>query len=442
MRKRIQIYGRVWAYLVIICGGFLAFEFFSPVTLPSLYEEILLQQANERILAIRRGTITLDFGVANAGKTVYINQHSHAFFFGAGAYHYNTYQNETLDQLFTEKFSTLMNYGSLLFSWDYYEPYPNVYPHIAKLHNITNWLSSFNATAYGVPLAWFYDVPSWVSRDNLTNATLTRIQRVIEEFPEINIWCLANELLHKPDTWFTGMSGVQIWEMLLQYARVIRPECTYILNDYDTVGPGDPAFTVGTTTNRFYQLVDQIVRDGFPPDALGFQFHSSFEWHPLQDIIDTFEGFGRFRIPIHITEFIPVSKGIYSTGTRKGPITETSQAEWAVRAYTMLFSHPAISCISWVDFAKTRSGVWLPHNNGYMMDESGRLLPVYTALYDLIHRQWNSTTTTTLDGEGKVVFTGFYGNYTASVMDGPEIAFSIVDNRAVNERPWRIADIQ
>jgi hypothetical protein len=67
-------------------------------------------------------------------------------------------------------------------------------------------------------------------------------------------------------------------------------------------------------------------------------------------------------------------------------------------------------------------------------------LPIYDALYDLIHVQWNSTSTTTLDSLGRCDFTGFYGNYTATVDGSAPVSFAIVDTRTPLQRPWTTRD--
>nr|MDO8111501.1 endo-1,4-beta-xylanase [Candidatus Sigynarchaeota archaeon] len=271
--------------------------------------------------------------------------------------------------------------------------------------------------------------------------TYQHIENVLGNHTDIKIWDLVNEMTHVLNI-LLGSTAVETWEKALGKARTIRNDCTFIANDFDTIQPGNASLT-SNDARRFYDFVQQIVDDGYAPGALGFQCHEWMSsWLPVQDIIDTFDSFGKFRIPLHITEFDPGSKRYYgnSRSIRRGPMTEASQAELATRVYTMFFSHPAVDAITWWSFLE--DAAWHAELGDFMMERStGRLLPVYDALYDLIHVQWNSTCTRVLDSAGKVDFTGFYGNYTASVEGSESVQFSIADARTPDQRPWRILDL-
>jgi len=433
----------IWLFILVTGLGFSLYDMITPYTFKSINENSLLEAAKARILKIRRGTYSLEFGSEFANKSIYIRQLSHAFKFGANTFNYNRSGNPLIDQIYTEYFSKMFNYGVVPFYWRTYQPKKdeeNIEWQL-YLHNITAWLSSFNATPKGHPIIWEHvpSLPLWLNDvENKTDAALERIEKVLLAFPEIKIWDLVNEMTHLNNT-LLGKNAVETWEVALAKARSVRPDCEFIANEYDTVGPGDAA-TMSHDGGKFYKFVEKIVADGFAPNALGFQFHCITEFHSLQDIIDTFDSFGRFKIPCHITEFIPASKGYYTSGVRRGLITEQSQAEWAVRAYTMLFSHPAIYSIVWWDLCYYHS--WKPELGAYMIDQNGRILPVYNALYNLIHVEWNSTGIYQLDEYGSINFTGFYGDYEAIIEgEGPSIRFSIQDLRSKENKPWRIDEI-
>ncbi|MHA1368650.1 MAG: endo-1,4-beta-xylanase [Promethearchaeota archaeon] len=441
-RRRIKILFISWSILLAIFVGFTAFDMISPYTMPaSINEDKLLSDARARILQIRRGTYTLNFGPENGGKIVHVRQLSHEFKFGANTYQYEIDPDDEINEIYATRFSELFNYGTVPFYWSGYQPVANESNIERKqyLHDITLWLASFNATPKGHPVIWQYPptTPSWLKEESdITDAVLQHVRDVLLSFPEINIWDLVNEMTHVENSWL-GQTPEETWKTALREARKIRPECIYIANEYNTVDRGDPA-KIDNDAGRFYRFVEHVVADGYAPDALGFQFHSIDRWQPLTDILDTFNAFGRFQIPCHVTEFIPASNGVYSSGSRRGLITEQSQAEWAVRAYTMLFSHPAIDAITWWDVGYKNS--WKPELGCYMIDENGRLLPVYNAIMDLIHVQWNSTGDYILDDQGKMNFTGFYGQYQYTVGDGELTGnFSLLNNKSLSERIWHIS---
>jgi len=403
----------------------------------ALDDERLLEEARARILNIRRGLIPLDFGLANAGKNVTVRQVSHSFRFGCNAYQFDSSSNVTLNQEYRDLFSWLFNYATVPFYWTSYEWTRNVFSYDAYLHNMSAWLASFNATVKGHPIIWQIDglAPPWMEILNQSaqrQAALDHIDTVLSRFPEIYVWDLVNEMTHVPNTWL-GSTPVETWETALARGRIARNDCEFIANEY-TLGDMQD-------TRPFYDFVSSIKEDGYAPDALGFQCHTIDFWLPLRSIVDTFDAFGGFKIPMHITEFVPGSNGTYNGGTRRGRMTEETQAEWAERAYTMFFSHPAVQGITWWDFSNIASGAWMGEYGAYFMAADGRVLPVYDRLFDLIHRQWNSSTTITLDATGQFAFTGFYGNYTCTIQGSPASPFQILDNRTADERPWRTTDI-
>jgi endo-1,4-beta-xylanase len=423
----------------------------SPMNLiQAVSQEQLLEQARQRIMNIRRGNFTLDFGVANAGESIEIRQLSHAFLFGADAFFYNTTGNSSLDAACARLFSRLFNYATIpVYMKGYNEFLDKAYmaSRTLYLQGIVSYLHSFNASVKCHPVIWqtMGQIPDQVNKSaNVTAAdrtafSLQHIQNVLQNFTNVDIFDLVNEMTHVPN-YLLGTTGVETWENALAKARSVRSNCTFIANDFNTIAPGD-ASTSNNDAGRFYDFVKYVVADGYAPGALGFQGHEWMSsWLPLQDIIDTFDAFGTFHIPIHVTEFDPGSKRYYggTNSIRRGPMTEASQAELATDVYTVLFSHPAVSAITWWSFLE--DPWWHPELGDYIVARTGHVLQVYDALYDLFHVQWNSTGTYRLDTEGKLRFTGFYGNYTAKMDGYSQIKFSIVDNRTAALKPWRVSD--
>ena len=181
---------------------------------------------------------------------------------------------------------------------------------------------------------------------------------------------------------------------------------------------------------------------------MGLQFHCLKAWYPIEGILSALDTYGQLRIPINITEFLLDSIGMYNQGIYHGVITEQSQAEYAYRTYITLFSHPAVQAITWWDFANssfyTQNGwddSWQGPRGGYMMDCSGRLLPVYNTLYNLIHVTWNSTSTIQLDASGFAHFTGFYGSYSATFNDGSKQYFNITNTTPASQQAFTLQQL-
>ncbi len=434
---------------MLISVTFLAFTVIDSITPYNVWawseDERLLVEARSRILVVRRGEMPLDLGPGNASRSVAIKQVSHAFKFGSDAFSYNnTYTggpfNATLNETYTSHFRRLFNYATLPFYMKSYEARQD------KLKEMTAMLQDVNITVKGHPIIWQITNQMPDEVEFSTNATYRKewaeqhIENVLLNHTDIKIWDLVNEMTHVKNV-LLGSTSVETWENAVAKARSVRSDCTFIANDFDNIQPGDAA-TSDNDAGVFYDFVERVVGDGYAPDALGFQGHEWMTaWVPMKDIVDTFDSFGRFKIPLHITEFDPGSKQYYGgdRSIRRGPMTEASQAELATKAYTMFFSHPAVDAITWWSFLE--DPWWRPELGDYMMSADGRILPVYDALYDLIHVQWNSTCTMALDSFGRCDFTGFYGNYTATVQGSAPVPFAIVDTRTPLQRPWTTQDV-
>jgi len=432
---------KLWFVLVTILGAFMLVEWFSPYSFQTLSDTHLLREAEDRIQKIRKGTIEINLGSEWANRTIVIHQNSHAFLFGSNTYQYG-YYDSALNQLYAENFAELFNSGTIRLYWQWFEPRLGEFPRYNEVKNITAWLASFNATMKGHNILWDSElVPDWISdQANQTEIALQRIEGLLTMFPEISMWDLFNEPIHHPPSWF-GYDSVYAWKAALDRAKMIQPNGTFIINEYNTIGSGHPNWGSGTQ-KEFYQFIANVKAAGYAPDAIGFQFHSVDYQHPLQDIIDTFEAYGEFQIPCHITEFIPGSKGFYKGGTIRGPMSEQKQAEYAKNIYTMLFSHPAIDAIMWWDFADNAiAPAWQKELGAYMMTPTGRFLPVYEVLMDLIHSKWNSTQTIQLNGDGIAEISGFFGDYTIYFNNEPLTQFSITRESQSRDRFWTIKEM-
>jgi endo-1,4-beta-xylanase len=355
--RRYKTFGAAW---MLISVAFLAFTAIDNITPYNVWawseDEHLLAEARGRILAVRRGSMAIDLGPGNAGKTVAIEQVSHAFKFGSNAFSYNnTYTggpfNATLNETYTSHFRQLFNYATLPFYMGGYAARQ------AKLKEMTAMLQAANITVKGHPIIWQLtnqmpdDVEFSTNASYRTAWTDQYIGNVLLNHTDIKIWDLVNEMTHVRNI-LLGSTAIETWENAVSKARSVRGDCTFIANEFSTIQPGDAA-TSSNDANVFYKFVERVVADGYAPDALGFQGHEWMTaWVPMKDIVDTFDSFGRFKIPIHITEFDPGSKEYYggSRSIRRGPMTEASQAELATKAYTMFFSHPAVDAITWWAF--------------------------------------------------------------------------------------------
>jgi GH35 family endo-1,4-beta-xylanase len=164
-------------------------------------------------------------------------------------------------------------------------------------------------------------------------------------------------------------------------------------------------------------------------DVIGIQSHMHNGLWSLDQVWELCELYAGFGVPIHFTELTVLSGtpiggkrnsfGMYTTAQG-----ERQQAEYAVKLYTLLFSHPAVESIQW----------WNLTDLGAFRNAPGGLLrkdmspkPAYFALMDLIWKKWRTKVKTKTSDKGECRFKGFYGDYrvTITAESGEPISFKI-----------------
>ena len=97
------------------------------------------------------------------------------------------------------------------------------------------------------------------------------------------------------------------------------------------------------------------------------------------------------------------------------PEGEKRQAEYVVKLYTLLFSHPAVEAIQWWNL--TDLGAWKGAPAGLLRKDMSPK-PAYIALKDLIYHRWWTRHESKTDQDGRCTFRGFFGNYRITVIKG------------------------
>ena len=103
------------------------------------------------------------------------------------------------------------------------------------------------------------------------------------------------------------------------------------------------------------------------------------------------------------------------------PEGEEHQVSEAIQHYQTLFAHPLVEGITWWD---SSDGGWLNAPAG-LIRKDGSIKPAYNELMKLIKGEWwISPTTFTTDNNGKLQFSGFFGEYNLTYK-GQQTAFTI-----------------
>ena len=148
-------------------------------------------------------------------------------------------------------------------------------------------------------------------------------------------------------------------------------------------------------------VVDYVALHGHEPWGMRADARTMYE------VLDAFAKEG---VPIHITEFAAPAAGPMEGGGQRGAWDPAEQAGYCRLAYTVLFSHPAVTAINYAELGPvTRLA------DAGLIGPDGRPRPAYEALRELILHRWRTRVQGRLPLDGRIQFRGFHGDYQLQV---------------------------
>ena len=370
-------------------------------------------------------------GTPAGNQSVRIDQVSHQFLFGCGAFDavelMRTRGDEAKQAVLQERLSKwlgLFNYGTLPFYWGRYEPVEGqtAYPETMAA---AKWLHERGVKLKGHPLCWHTVCADWLmkySNEEIMHRQLERIHREVTAYKGvIDLWDVINEVVIMPvfDKYDNAVTRicrekgrVRLVKEVFTAAKESNPDAVLLINDFNT----SAAYEI---------LIEELLEAGVPIGAIGIQSHQHQGYWGREKLEDVLTRFSRFGIPLHFTENTLISGEIMPTyiedlndwqvdswpSTAEG---EERQAREMAEMYSILFEHPLVEAITTWDFI---DGGWLKAPSGFVR-EDGSEKPSYAELEKLIHGTWETHETLTTDAEGFVAFTGFRGDYTVQSEEG------------------------
>ena len=357
-------------------------------------------------------------------KELVLNQRSHEFLFGSGAFDFLEFPGRPLNTDRTQKWLAMMNYGTLPFYWGRYEPEEG-HPNYEQLRAAADKLRANNVTLKGHPLCWHTVCADWLLKypdEVIMDKQLARINREVTAFKgTIDIWDVINEVVIMPvfdkyDNAVTRICNkygrVELVKEVFAAARAANPEGTFLINDFNT----SPAYE---------KLIEELLEAGVEISAIGIQSHQHQGYWGEEKLRDVLKRFSRFGIPIHFTENTLISGEIMPAYIEdlndwqvdEWPTTEEGEIrqekEWE-EMYRILFADPNIKAITGWDFA---DGAWLNAPSG-LITKDNRCKPVYNKLLSLVKGEWwTKDEVIRTNADGLVNIKGTKGTY---VIDGAE----------------------
>ena len=392
-------------------------------------EGIQVNQLEHRRAAARLQILNPD-GTAAANREVRIDQTSHQFLFGCGAFDFVPMlktQDEDRKAFLQQRMDLwlgLFNYGTLPFYWGRYEPVEGktAFPETMAA---ARYMRDRGVQVKGHPLCWHTVCAPWLmqfSNEEILRRQLERIRRDVTAYRGvIDMWDVINEVVIMPvfdkyDNAVTRicreLGRIRLVKEVFAAAQESNPDAVLLINDFNT-------------SVSYEILLEGLLEAGVPISAVGIQSHQHQGYWGLEKLHDVLSRFSRFGLPIHFTENTLISGEIMPPhivdlndwqvdSWPSTPEGEERQAREIAEMYSVLFAHPLVEAITTWDF---NDGCWLKAPSGFVRQDNS-IKPSYDALKQLIHGAWETHETKATDGEGYLSFTGFKGNYTIRAASG------------------------
>lgn len=233
--------------------------------------------------------------------------------------------------------------------------------------------------AKGHPLVYLIEpnFPSWLKGKDykvMAEAMRTRVLRDVGRFKgRIKVWDIINEP-HTPNQYYAQAQIVELTRIVADATKAADPAATRVVNinlptgDYVVAPQVGPMVAKGMTQTP-YQFLKALQDAGIEYDVIGIQmYYWGLDMMELSRLLDRYARFGK---PMHISEIgISSATGVdkrsmfdkqdFSTllGEWHRPWDENTQADWIEQFYTIAYAKPAVTAISWWEFADHDGSGW------------------------------------------------------------------------------------
>jgi endo-1,4-beta-xylanase len=363
----------------------------------------LLNTADARIEYYRKGYIRVivkdTSGRVIPNATVNIRQFKHGFEFGSALLELEPNDTSTEQTNYQNKFLEIFNFTTLPFFWNWViEPNQGTRDY-AKLDRWMKWTGDRSITNKASTLAWTISTPPWASYDVNTfeNQLSNFMSDIITRYKDrVKYWVLMNEFQNRPannpmTNWLNnrqyGIYGAGGFCLATAQRARGTTNTLFGYNDYLESELGD--FT--------YNYLDVLKTGSYFPDFVGIQWHTQFAGtakFPMTRAWNIAHKFQNFQKGVHFTEISVLSGPERANVDANGPdqtnwntdaTNEAKQADYTVKLYKTLFSHPAIQTLTWWNLTDKKA--WLGAPTGLIRKDMSAK-PAFTQLKNLIKSTW------------------------------------------------------
>ena len=419
------------ATMALMCGSFHGMtRAETPESFCKLWSDPAVAGRIERdIEKHRKGGATMAFvgrdGKPLANTTVEVRQQTHEFLFGCNLFVLDQLPTPELNHKYESAFTNLFNFATVPFYWRDLEPeegkprFAEDSPRVWRRpppDRLVKWCKAHGITPKGHALMYAKNMfmPDWTRRDD-GEAFLRQGAKHMAEIAhryrrDIPVWDVVNEeipRLRHPGEWHAVPDHFLAW--CFQEAGRLLPKSAKLLINDGTAEAHD-------TTDAYAAMVRELQRQRVRVEGVGIQFHAynraamlAGRIYPPEKLAAAYEQLGRLGLPLYITEIT-----IPGTGGNGAEL----QAAIVAHLYRLWFSTPMMAGVTWWNLG---DGTAFENENlvlGGLLDKEMNPKPAYQALDKLINHDWKTRATLQTDANGRAVFRGFFGEYTATAVAG------------------------
>jgi GH35 family endo-1,4-beta-xylanase len=379
--------------------------------------------ADARIERIRKSdyavTVTSSNGQPLRDTPVVIHQTRSAFHFGTCVTFgpaADSPNEQRYREFIIEHFNTIVSENAM--KWYAVEPRRNQI-RFERADADMAFAREHNLAVRGHCLFWSKQkfVQTWVQHltaPSLRAAMEDRLTSIVPRYRgQLIAWDVNNEMLD--GSFYKDRLGGGIRAWMFKRTHELDPDVPLYVNEYGILGSPEK-------TARYIRLIKSLQKQGAPIGGIGIQEHACQRFtvpdhgaasgdfpdraevsHAAltpEAMLQSLDQLAKLKLPIHLTEISSNSKN----------------ADWRGESLEMLYrlgySHPQVECILlWGFWAKRH---WLGPDAA-LVDKNWELNPAGQRLRKLLLEEWRTNIEARTDGEGRIRFRGFHGDYLFAV---------------------------
>lgn len=399
-------------------------------------ETMFLEKADIDIPRYRKGTVELFVRTVDGqpiiGTVVNYQQTTHDFLFSGGnltdGWTYVPEVGDLMQQMGVNSSAVNSDYGLIepsagVYDWTYLDTYAGLQTVLDKGFHVNG------AVAY-------WDFPLRVNDcpDYWRDMTFTDYKQLLFEHfknlaarygTRIDPWML-NEQNTNNCLGLTWDQKLQVFQTVMEGLQAGYPEAQNLITSlampYGWSQQPAPTYTTNLAGAISFPVYLNLLRQhDLPIDNIGLELHffgvtvpsdggSPLPGMSLASMARLMDRYNSFEVPVWIEPFQVPSQQLPNSAWWHRPWDEATQAEFAVKFYTLAFSRQYTHDICWSD-ASDRNPFIV---SAGLLDSDYHPKPAYYALKDLIF-SWTTNGVGTTDGNGALEMMGFAGDYTITL---------------------------